>query len=53
LFGVHPDRDDIDDVDAQVSDRTIAKVHEGHHAGTALSLQGRVIPTDQVGRMPF
>jgi len=53
LFGFHPEQNDIDDVDAQVADRTIAKVHEGHQAGTALSLQGRVIPTDQVGRMPF
>jgi hypothetical protein len=53
LFGFHPERDDIDDVDAQVADRTIAKVDEGHHAGTALSLQGRVIPTDPVGRMSF
>jgi hypothetical protein len=53
LFGFHPEQNDIDDVDAQVADRTIAKVNERHHAGTALAFQGRVIPTDPFGRMSF
>ena len=53
MFRSHPERDDIDDVDAKVADRTTTKVHEGHHPGTALAFQGRVIPTDPVGRMLF